>query len=177
MNLLDYFKTKTFDFVNYVHLTEDESRAIWKGRNHPDVRKWMTDPNPFSWESHLSYIESLKNKTDRSYWAVFYDNNVVGSMCLNPIGTTLPDYYNRNDNVVERKWAETGMFMLPQYIGKGLGTQIKKEFVDYILDETDIELLLLKTQHNNIRVIQLNESLGYKVFNKDDIYVYMLRTK
>ena len=49
MNLLDYFKTKTFDFVNYVHLTEDESRAIWKGRNHPDVRKWMTDPNPFSW--------------------------------------------------------------------------------------------------------------------------------
>ena len=90
MNLLDDFSTNTFDFVNYVHLTERESHAIWEGRNHSDVRKWMTDPEPFSWESHQNYISSLSAKTDRSYWAARKDNAVVGSMCLNPIISTPP---------------------------------------------------------------------------------------
>ena len=36
--ILDNFSTETFDFVNYAHLSERESRAIWEGRNHPDVK-------------------------------------------------------------------------------------------------------------------------------------------
>lgn len=178
MNIRDNFNTESFRFVNYVNLTESQSRAIWEGRNHPDVRQWMDNPEPFAWEAHLSYVENLKQKDDRSYWAVIRDNNIIGSMCLNPIGKNMPpSYYSKEIGMINGKWAETGMFLLPMYIGKGFGTKMKKEFIDYILLNTDIETLLLKTQHNNKRVIKLNETLGYKIINKDDIYVYMSKTR
>lgn len=54
---------------------------------------------------------------------------------------------------------------------------MKKEFVDYVLSYSDIEALLLKTQHNNIRTIQLNLSLGYQIINRDEVYVYMMKIK
>ena len=54
---------------------------------------------------------------------------------------------------------------------------MKKEFIDYILAYTDIEVLLLKTQRENIRTIKLNQSLGYQIFNEDEAYVYMMKTK
>ena len=69
------------------------------------------------------------------------------------------------------------MFLLPEFIGKGLGTSMKQEFIDYILANTGIKVLLLKTQHENIRTIKLNQALGYKIFNEDEAYVYMMKTK
>lgn len=178
MNIRDNFNTDSFRFVNYVNLTEEQSRAIWEGRNHPDVRQWMDNPEPFTWKSHLSYVESLKQKDDRSYWAVIHDNGIIGSMCLNPIvKNSHPPYFSKEMGFFNGEWAETGMFMLPMYIGKGYGTKMKKEFIDYILLNTGIEILLLKTLRNNDRVIKLNETLGYNIINKDDIYVYMLKTR
>lgn len=90
MNIRDNFNTKSFHFVNYVNMTEGQSYAIWEGRNHPDVRKWMDNPEPFTWESHLRYVESLKTKDDRSYWAVIHKEELIGSMCINPISNTPP---------------------------------------------------------------------------------------
>ena len=180
MNLLDDFTTKTFNFVNYVHLKETDSRAIWEGRNHPDVRKWMTDPKPFSWESHCNYIDSLKSRSDCSYWAAMKDGVVVGSMCLNPIKYLSPNcsfQYLENQNVVGEFWAETGMFLLPEFIGQGMGTHMKGEFIDYILHNTHIMRLLLKTLLTNTRTIKLNEVLGYEKYKEDDTYVYMMLSK
>lgn len=178
MNIRDNFDTNSFRFINYVDLTERQSRVIWEGRNHPDVRLWMDNPEPFAWESHQRYVDSLKKKDDRSYWAVIHDNVIIGSMCLNPIGkNTPPSYCAKNKVIASVVWAETGMFLLPEFIGKGLGTSIKREFIDYILANTDIEVLLLKTQHENIRTIKLNQSLGYQIFNEDEAYVYMMKTK
>ena len=155
MNVRENFYTNSFRFVNYVSLTEGESRAIWEGRNHPDVRKWMDNPEPFAWESHQRYIESLKKKDDRSYWAVIHNNVIIGSMCLNPIGKNTPpySYCTESEVIAGVVWAETGMFLLSGFIGKGMGTSMKKEFIDYILANTDIEVLLLKTQHENTRTI------------------------
>lgn len=177
MNIRDNFNTETFRFVNYVNLTEIQNRAIWEGRNHPDVRQWMNNPEPFAWEAHLSYVESLKQKDDRSYWAVIRNNDIIGSMCLNPIGERIPPHYASNQIVANTTWAETGMFLLPKFIGKGLGTSMKKEFIDYILANTDIQFLLLKTLHENNRTIKLNQALGYQIFNEDETYVYMIKTK
>ena len=173
------FRTENFLFKNYTELTEVESRKIWEGRNHPAIRKWMTNPEPFTWESHQGYVEGLKKKDDRSYWAVIHDNAIIGSMCLNPIGKYPPPkkYCTDNQIIINAVWAETGMFLLPEFIGKGLGTSMKKEFIDYILANTNIEVLLLKTQRENIRTIKLNQSLGYQIFNEDEAYVYMMKTK
>ncbi len=37
--LPDVFSTEHFRFVDYTRLTEQESRAVWEARNHPDIRK------------------------------------------------------------------------------------------------------------------------------------------
>ena len=63
MKGLEDFKTPNFVFINYVNLNEQQSKVIWEGRNHPDIRKWMTNSEPFSFEEHCRFIDNLRNRT------------------------------------------------------------------------------------------------------------------
>lgn len=72
-HLPDIFTTEHFRFVNYTQLTEQESRAVWEARNYLDIRKWMVNKAPISWESHQHFILGLANRTDRVYYAVWHN--------------------------------------------------------------------------------------------------------
>ena len=79
-NFPDIFKTEHFRFVNYALLTENESRAVWEARNHPDIRKWMVNDIPISWGNHQLFINGLNKSSDRVYYAVWHD---LGGAILN----------------------------------------------------------------------------------------------
>lgn len=53
----DRFKTDNFEFVNYTQLTVEEMRVLLDGRNSPEIRKWMYNPEPIAWEDHVTYIK------------------------------------------------------------------------------------------------------------------------
>ena len=159
MNMFE-FETEHFSFVNYTLLSEEQSYKIWEGRNHPDVRKWMAHQEPFSFEKHQQYVETLKNRTDRIYWAVLKDNIIVGSLALNP-------YFPL------KKEGETGMFILPSYIGCGLGFLIKKEFLYFLFSNKLMDRIYAKTKIENIRNQKLNIKLGFRIYAKDTEYIYM----
>lgn len=82
--MIKQFATETFVYKNYIELTEEENRKIWKGRNHPEIRKFMTNSEPFPFESHLAYVERLRSLNDRIYYAVVWNDDVIASICLNP---------------------------------------------------------------------------------------------
>lgn len=154
------FETEHFFFINYINLNEQQSKVIWEGRNHPDIRKWMTNSKPFPFEEHCSFIDNLRNRTDRIFWAVIYKGDVVGSYCLNPY-----DSINRI--------GEMGKYLIPKYLGAGLGKMITKEFLGYVLRNDIVREINIKTLIENKKNQHINELCGFKICGQDEKYVFM----
>lgn len=161
---LKQFSTEHFLFKNYTELSEDESRAIWEGRNHPDIRKWMTNPEQFSFIEHCKFVDELKKRTDCVYFAVLMDGEIIGSYCMNPFDE-------------KSKVCETGKFLMPEYIGIGLGYMITSEFLDYMFDNMIVCEVKAKTLVDNKRNQKINLKIGFVVTSQDDKYVYMSKKK
>lgn len=164
MEKIKNFKTENFEYVNYTNLTEEQSRIIWEGRNHPDIRRWMTNPNEFSFEAHKQFVEDLKSREDRLFWAIIYRGEVIGSHCLNPFDKS-------------KKEGESGKFLIPKFIGKGLASLEIKEFVSFILDSGNINKITAKTLISNERNQYINKKNGFIETSRDSVYVYMELTK
>lgn len=158
--MIKQFATESFVYKNYTELTEEENRKIWQGRNHPEIRKYMTNPDPFSFESHLEYVEKLKTVTDRVYYGVLWNGEVIASICLNP--------YDK-----DKKEGEMGKYLIPNYIGKGVGFKMAYEFLDYMFKNKIICRVYAKTLITNVRNQHVNNKLGLFETHRDDTYVYM----
>lgn len=164
MNNISNFKTEHFEYINYTDLTENQSRIIWEGRNHPEIRKWMTNPNEFSFEEHQRFIEDLKVRDDRLFWAIIYKGEIIGSHCLNP--------FDR-----EKMEGESGKFFIPKFLGKGLASKELNEFLGYTLNCGTINKITAKTLISNERNQYINKKNGVIEIGRDDVYVYMEVTK
>jgi RimJ/RimL family protein N-acetyltransferase len=160
MNIKDNFDTKTFRFINYVNLTEEQSRKVWEGRNHPEVRKWMVNAEPFSYDVHEAFIEGLKERKDRLYWAVLSKGELVGSFSLHPYDS-------------EKKEGEMGKYLFYEFRGKGLGKLSTQEFIDAIFSIGLVNRVYIKTLISNTTNQHVNESAGFVKYATDDKYVYM----
>lgn len=154
------FITANFEFINYVNLSEEQSRVIWEGRNHFEVRKWMVNTEPFSFEEHQAFINDLRNREDRLYWAVLSDGNVTGSFSLHPYDA-------------DRKEGEMGKYLLYEYRGKGIGKLATQEFIDAIFSLGLVKRVYIKTLLSNTTNQHVNESAGFVKYATDDKYVYM----
>jgi FLAGELLAR PROTEIN G FLAG len=159
MNVSD-FETNNFRFVNYVSLSHEQSHLIWQGRNHPEIRKWMTNPNPFTFDEHEQFVKKLKMRNDCIFWAVLFKDEIVGSYCLNPYNSIL-------------KEGEMGKFILPDYLGRGIGSLMTKEFVELLLHSDMVNRIYAKIKVDNIRNQHLNLKIGFHVYSCDEEYVYM----
>ena len=49
-------------------------------RNHPSIRSKMNNTSEISVESHLQYVENLKDRTDAVYWLVLYKDIPIGTL-------------------------------------------------------------------------------------------------
>lgn len=154
------FSTPHFEFVNYVNLAEEESHRVWEGRNHIEVRKWMVNSEPFSYETHKSFIEGLKGREDRLYWAVKSEGELVGSFSLHPYDA-------------EKKEGEMGKYLFFEYRGKGLGKLATQEFIDAIFELGIVHRVYIKTLISNTTNQHVNEAAGFVKYDTDDKYVYM----
>lgn len=160
MSYKNNFETEHFMFINYVNLTEEQSRTIWKGRNHPEVRKWMVNTEPFPYEEHEAFVNRLRERDDRLYWAVSYEGKIAGSFSLHPYDT-------------EKKEGEMGKYLLYEYRGKGLGKLATQEFINHIFSSGIVQRVYIKTLLTNTTNQHVNEAAGFRKFDSDDKYVYM----
>lgn len=157
---IESFITETFVYKNYTALTEEESRKIWEGRNHPEIRKYMINPEPFPYEEHAAYIDRLKEKTDRLYYAVLWNGEVIASICFNPFDA-------------ENKEGEMGKYLIPEFMGKGVGFKMAYEFLDYMFKNNVVNRVYAKTLITNERNQHVNNKLGLFETHRDETYVYM----
>lgn len=165
MQIPDIFETEHFRFVNYTQVPESDHRQILEARNHPDVACWMENTDTISWASHQNYVRSLAKRADRVYYGVYEmgGGKIIGSQSLNPILNDIK--------------GESGLYLFPQYQGRGWGKLMKQEFIAYIFNNDLLQQITEKVKHTNMRNQQLNLSLGFEITGEDMKYVYFLLTK
>lgn len=147
---------RSYRIVNYVDCTREQLEEILTLRNRDDVRVWMTHPEKIAREDHFAFVEKLKERRDRLYYAVFAEEDLLGTYNLT----------RKEDGVWER-----GIFANPAWQGKGETARWEQEILSG-LAEQGIHCLTAKVKLNNGRSLRYHEKLGFREQSRDSEYVY-----
>lgn len=145
--------------VNYINCNLYQQRQIYELRNHSEIRKWMTNPEPILWNNHLEFIELLSKDSRRLYFAIFKEKQLMGTYNLS-LETGLT-------------W-ERGIITSPDYQGKG--TMDWENAILTSLPKNIFSVISAKVKHNNIRSQRYHEKAGYTETGRDNEYIYYNRT-
>lgn len=155
------FKSLELEMINYTALTEARSREVWEVRNLEEIRKWMTNPDPFSFESHSRFIESLRTRKDKEYYAFYQDGKLVGSFDM--------------VNIIENDSAETGLFVNPTVQGRGIGRQMFCR-MESRAHQLGLGTLRAEVFKDNEKSLKLHLSMGYRATAGKDGMQYLTKT-
>lgn len=146
-------------FIDYRVLDKHQHSLIWSARNEDNIRFQMEHTELIPWESHLMYVKSLSAQYRKVYWAVYGEDKLIGSVNIE---------YNSVSEV------ERGIFILPEYWGKGDAALIDKTLFE-ILREQGITSVTVKVLKSNKRSLHFHLKLGYKLLSNDDKYRYLVK--
>lgn len=158
--LLNAFRALELRIVNYVDMTLEESRKAWEVRNLPEIRRCMTRPEPFSFESHLAFVESLRGNASKLYYAVFKGDELIGSY----------DFVDIRDG----ESAEHGLYVNPAFHGMGYASVIESVMDECIL-ERGVRRILAEVLKSNPASCRYHLKQGYTVCGEDEKYYYLER--
>lgn len=153
---LESFETESFKFKNYIECSIEEHFKILETRNNIGIRMWMANNQPISEFDHINFVQSLKRKLDRVYFAVFHNNQYIASIYMTDI---------------EGECGERGIYVAPSYQGKGMTQNIEFDFLNY-LRHRGFKYVLAKVKVDNKRSIHYHIKMGYKEETRDNEYIY-----
>lgn len=142
--------------VDYIEMTPEQSRKVWEARNSDEVRMWMTNPERFSFESHLRFVESLKSRSDRLYYAFFDGEEFAGSCDIVDIAGGR---------------ASRGLFVSPEKKGQGVAFSMDA-FIDCKASGLGVGELTAEVLRTNGRSAAYHTKAGYAPVSEDDRYIY-----
>lgn len=145
-----------YDIINYIDCTDSQLADIFILRNLPEIRKWMTNPEPISWDEHIRFIEILRHENERRYYAIYKNGDLVATYNLTKeSGTT---------------W-ERGIISSPKFQGSGSTVELER-IVFSKLPVDEFTIILAKVKLENGRSIRYHEKVGYQEINRDKEYIY-----
>lgn len=147
----------SYEVINYVDCTTEQSREILTLRNRDHVRGWMVNPEVISEENHFKFIESLKNNSNRLYYAIYRDGLLVGTYNLT----------NEGDGVWDR-----GIIANPSTQGTGQTEKWERQILRSL--PSYIKAVSAKVKHDNLRSVRYHDKLGYKEQGRDNEYIYYM---
>jgi RimJ/RimL family protein N-acetyltransferase len=158
---LDTFDIRNYRFIHYVNLPVSLQKQIYDIRILDSIRYRMSDDRKFSYEEHSNFILSLKNDSTKSYWAVSrHPNSFLASVSLHPIN-------------LDEKWAEWGIYIHPEYEGKGIAKEIGLSFFEYLAQNTCLEKIRARVKSDNVRSIAFHQRIGFLIVETTDTFVNM----
>ena len=135
--------------INYTDLTPEDSQRVLAMRNHPEIKKWMYHPQDISESEHRTFIETLKNTTNKVYFLVKREKTVIGTVNL----TQIDDAEHS---------AELGLYANPFVLLPGRGQILLQAVARYAFNERGLEYLMLDVYSDNQRAIRSYEKQGFK---------------
>lgn len=154
------FRALSMDVVKYQNMTVQQNRETWECRNTESIRHCMTNPDPFSFESHCTFVSGLKDDQTKLYYSFFEDGKFIGSY----------DFVG----IIDGKQAERGLFVNPDYQGKRVATMMET-FMDGIIVKRGISRLTAEVLKANEKSYKYHIRVGYKVYKEDNKYFYLER--
>lgn len=154
---MNSFSTENFTFVDFREMEEGMSRKVWECRNLPEIGKYMVNQDLITWDSHKSFINSLKTMNNKLYFSVLMEGVFVGSINL----------LFEDQNIAER-----GIYIKPENQGKGLAKLICKDFYKYFRDIYGLRSVTTKVLKGNVGSNALERSLGSVKVAEDDRFFY-----
>ena len=156
-NLRKVFWQLAWREVNYTDLTKEESLQVWQTRNLPEIRKWMFNHNPFSWEEHSRFVTSLAQQQEKLYMAFFDGKQLIAS-------------YDLID--IHEGQTECGLFLHPDYEGKGIASMIEWR-MEEIAREKGIHVLTSQVFNNNVVSLAFFTRNGFIKTNANEQVTYL----
>ena len=140
---------------------------ILEWRNHPNIRKWMYNQKEISFESHLNFIESLKNSKDKIYFLVKVDKKYIGTLYFTDI-----NYQNKS--------IYFGLYSNPKITG--IGKILLKTIIDYAFNTLNMNTLKLEVFDTNKKALNLYKKFNFKeiekkIINNKKVIVMELNSK
>jgi UDP-4-amino-4,6-dideoxy-N-acetyl-beta-L-altrosamine N-acetyltransferase len=131
--------------LDFTTLNTEQLTMVLSWRNHPDVRSWMLNSDEISLNEHLSYIESLKNRSDKRYFLVQKGNDYLGVVDLTDI-TAIS--------------AEIGIYANPDM--RGVGALLMDALIRYAFDTMKLTKLIANVFSNNEKAKRLYQKFDFK---------------
>lgn len=154
----DHIKIGRFSFESYTVMDDMTSKIMLRGRNDPEVARHMVNRKPVSTGEHNLFVDSLRSRDDKVYYAVTHTNgDVIGSVNLERTGTAR---------------MERGIWIDPSQWGKDLAVKLLARLYDYIHRAMGVAIVETKVRLDNAASRRLEEKLGAEEVRRDDEYVY-----
>ena len=147
-----------YRLVNYVDATPAQQEAILALRNRDDIRCRMVHPEIIPLENHLRFVESLKGRDDRLYYAVYKGDELVGTYNLT----------REEEGVWER-----GIIAAPATQGKG-ETAVWERQILCTLPSAGIRTLTAKVKEDNLRSVRYHQKMGFREQSRENGYIYYI---
>lgn len=156
------FRLGEYEFLAYPEMTEGMSRAIFDGRNDPEVRVQMVNRDPIRWEDHVSFVDSLSTRRDKQYYAVTdAEGSLVGSVNFE---WTAPDTMER------------GIWIASGARGKGHASRMLRALYDYFADIRGAKNIETRVRRDNAASLALERSLGAEKSCEDGDYIFFVKS-
>lgn len=155
-NLRKLFWRLSLRQKNYTELSTAESKQVWQTRNLPEVRQWMFNSAPFSWEEHSHFVATLAQRSD-IYIAFFDENQLVASYDMTHI---------------QNNKAECGLYLHPDYKGKGIASMIE-EIMETNAKKISIRTLSSQVLNHNADSLAFFTRNGFTIIDQDEEITYL----
>lgn len=155
------FQTQSYIFINYVEMSEADSKSIWEMRNDPSVSKWMVNSEAIPYNEHQKFIDGLSGNKEKDYF-------IIKDLASNIIGSVNLDYR-------ETPYPERGIFINPRFFHQNHAYNSMKEFYQYAESEWGIPGIMTKVKVDNTGSNRLEHKLGSEFsHNKEGYNIYHL---
>lgn len=106
------------DFGRGVQLGNVDEVLAFHWRNDPQIYKWCRQFEPLSYDKHMAWAKSLKDRADVRMFGVY-----VGGACVGTAGLTSINSINGS--------AEFSLYIGPEHQENGYGAKALQTLVDY----------------------------------------------
>jgi len=134
-----------YSFKNFKDLTEQESEEVLLGRNHPEVRRWMTSDRVITAKDHRRFISRLQDDHQAVYIRIERAGRFAGVYSLNDIAAS----------------CGLGGFWVTTFTRERLlALNVVFQGMDFMFRALHIERIYGCQKQGNLSAIRLNALLG-----------------
>jgi len=121
-------------------------KPVFEWRNAPETRKFFSDPDPISWEGHISWFSQAIQSKDICF--------LIAEIKCKPVGVLRYD--------IMEHVAEVSIYLVPGNYGKGIGPALLRSGHHWIENNRlDVALIRAKVLSKNVASVKAFKKAGF----------------